>query len=650
MSLLAVVLAYLLDLSLGQGVQLSTAESHKQLEGTQTFSLPSRHDRFSPGGALAAFLTTCMPMAAFHAVTSGAYPMPRFKVDKAHTSVFRICDRVAGVSMNGDEIADEPSLHLSADVSSKSFADLLPDLPPVVMDALAARGICKPTPIQQVAMEKIFNGESLMLNAETGSGKSLAFLLPVLLRLGLAGLEEVPVRLQKFKVLVAAPTRELAVQLANEAAMVLPAPGAVQIVAMGARPHEHVLAQASVITFTFDALMDTVTKAGGFSNARSTLGTLLDQAHVLVLDELDKQMPVEHLRTYTATRDKRKATKKNTGITLEEEITRRVLESNLERKLQVIAASATISKQSQMKLSRILRKDPIGRFYNKPPPIIRPENIMSNDLSALPRAVVVPSSISHYYVRIRKSAMLKQMTPQLAPSSNKLRLGTLSVKQQRQNKIRARDLVRTAAEFKSESEDRGPHPLLMSFKSTVQVVKPASALVFLCRSTGLTVRSTVRELKKLGLNVKALHEVIGLEHGMAEEEQEEANDDPTLTLQRKHREISQAFHSQIENRSDDATKLPLLVTFEDMARGLHFDAVEAVFILGIPDSPQTYLHLAGRTGRQPVLKGTVVTICPGKSHEKLKAWSNKLGDVQFEELILPDGAMQEDNKMEAVAR
>ena len=41
-----------------------------------------------------------------------------------------------------------------------------------------------------------------------------------------------------------------------------------------------------------------------------------------------------------------------------------------------------------------------------------------------------------------------------------------------------------------------------------------------------------------------------------------------------------------------------------MARGLHFEGVEMVFILGLPDSPATYLHLAGRAS--PV---QVVALC-----------------------------------------
>ena len=83
-----------------------------------------------------------------------------------------------------------------------------------------------------------------------------------------------------------------------------------------------------------------------------------------------------------------------------------------------------------------------------------------------------------------------------------------------------------------------------------------------------------------------------------------------------------------------------------MARGLHFDAVDAVFIVGMPDSPATYLHLAGRTGRQPVLEGTVVTICPGSSHEVLQGWSTRLGGIDIEQLELSERAVDEASMVE----
>lgn len=106
-------------------------------------------------------------------------------------------------------------LRLCTDGSSdaSAFSELMPSLPATVTQALSERGVISPTPIQQAALARAYDGESLLLHAETGSGKSLAFLLPTLARLGLAGLAEVPAELTTRKVLIVTPTRELGVQL-----------------------------------------------------------------------------------------------------------------------------------------------------------------------------------------------------------------------------------------------------------------------------------------------------------------------------------------------------------------------------------------------------------------------------------------------------
>ena len=55
-------------------------------------------------------------------------------------------------------------------------------LPTSVAETLASRGYQSATPIQAVALTRVYSGESLMLHAETGSGKTLAMLLPALCR------------------------------------------------------------------------------------------------------------------------------------------------------------------------------------------------------------------------------------------------------------------------------------------------------------------------------------------------------------------------------------------------------------------------------------------------------------------------------------
>ena len=104
--------------------------------------------------------------------------------------------------------------------------------------ALLSRGINTATPIQDAAFSSVLRGDSLTLHSATGSGKTLALLLPLLLRLGLCtdvasnGADELAGR----RVLVLAPSRELAAQLAAEAAALLGpglAAGAVHLVCTG---------------------------------------------------------------------------------------------------------------------------------------------------------------------------------------------------------------------------------------------------------------------------------------------------------------------------------------------------------------------------------------------------------------------------------
>tara|TARA_B100000795_G_scaffold238448_1_gene199581 strand:+ start:439 stop:684 length:246 start_codon:yes stop_codon:yes gene_type:complete len=69
-------------------------------------------------------------------------------------------------------------------------------------------------------------------------------------------------------------------------------------------------------------------------------------------------------------------------------------------------------------------------------------------------------------------------------------------------------------------------------------------------------------------------------------------------------------------------------------RGLHFDAVSRVYVLGLPANADTYLHLAGRTGRWPRPsredgEATVVTIATEAELRTLRSWSNMLGGAKF---------------------
>lgn len=93
-----------------------------------------------------------------------------------------------------------------------SFEDL--NLHPSILKAIQDAGYTIPTPIQQQAIPELIAGQDVMASAQTGTGKTAAFMLPALHLLATPS----PERSRGPRVLVLTPTRELALQV-SEAAM-----------------------------------------------------------------------------------------------------------------------------------------------------------------------------------------------------------------------------------------------------------------------------------------------------------------------------------------------------------------------------------------------------------------------------------------------
>jgi ATP-dependent RNA helicase RhlE len=82
-----------------------------------------------------------------------------------------------------------------------------------LLSAIAAQGYTAPTPIQAGAIPLVFEGRDLMAGAQTGTGKTAAFALPIVQRLS----EKIPrEKRRKPRALVLVPTRELAAQVSEE--------------------------------------------------------------------------------------------------------------------------------------------------------------------------------------------------------------------------------------------------------------------------------------------------------------------------------------------------------------------------------------------------------------------------------------------------
>ena len=75
-----------------------------------------------------------------------------------------------------------------------------------ILSAIADAGYTEPTPIQQKAINPILSGQDIMGIAQTGTGKTAAYVLPMLMKLKYAQGQDV-------RALILAPTRELAMQI-----------------------------------------------------------------------------------------------------------------------------------------------------------------------------------------------------------------------------------------------------------------------------------------------------------------------------------------------------------------------------------------------------------------------------------------------------
>src|SRR3954465_15922789 len=80
-------------------------------------------------------------------------------------------------------------------------------LAPAIVDGVKAMGYIEPTPIQLRAIPLILAGRDVIGSAQTGTGKTAAFALPILSKLGKHSAEKFP------RALILEPTRQLAAQV-----------------------------------------------------------------------------------------------------------------------------------------------------------------------------------------------------------------------------------------------------------------------------------------------------------------------------------------------------------------------------------------------------------------------------------------------------
>src|SRR4030088_1315216 len=230
------------------------------------------------------------------------------------------------------------------------------NLSPQILQAVNDAGYTEPTPIQVEAIPKILAGHDLIGIAQTGTGKTAAFALPILSHL--FGASDSP-RRHGIRALIVAPTRELVVQIDENVrayARYLPAQIATVFGGVGERPQIKALRSGvDLVIATPGRLLDLIgQRHGDFSGL-----------NFLVLDEADRMLDMGFLPQI-----------------------RRIVNS-LPRKRQTLMFSATLSKEIEALTHKFQNKPKFVQIGRRPNPAETVAPLISEGPAALKPALLI---------------------------------------------------------------------------------------------------------------------------------------------------------------------------------------------------------------------------------------------------------------------
>jgi len=162
---------------------------------------------------------------------------------------------------------------------------------PEIAEALADKGITEPFPIQEMTLSVALMGTDLIGQARTGTGKTLAFAIPVIQRTVAPSDPDYDQLVEpgKPQALIVAPTRELALQVAGDVDTASKNRGTRNLTIYGGVPYEP---QLEALESGVDIVVGTPGRILDLINRGS-----LDVSHVkaLVLDEADEMLDLGFL-------------------------------------------------------------------------------------------------------------------------------------------------------------------------------------------------------------------------------------------------------------------------------------------------------------------------------------------------------------------
>lgn len=182
-------------------------------------------------------------------------------------------------------IAEQPVIELApedipAPVQTRAFSEF--HLPEVLKTALSRAHMSVTTPIQDQTIELGLAGKDVVGLANTGTGKTAAFLIPIIVQLLRAG--------RNGQALVLAPTRELAIQINNEFLRLAKGAGLRSVVVVGganAKPQQIGLSRRPHLVVATPGRLTDFIKSGVWKPV---------QCNMVVLDEVDRMLDIGFIR------------------------------------------------------------------------------------------------------------------------------------------------------------------------------------------------------------------------------------------------------------------------------------------------------------------------------------------------------------------
>ena len=458
----------------------------------------------------------------------------------------------------------------------------------------------QPSPIQTASLPAMMDGESILLHAPTGSGKTVAYTLPVTEYYWQNNNANINDDMDGISVIVT-PTRELATQVAGVASTLAP-PGCVRLVAQpsnlsndGSRDRSDrttegrgkpriIVGSAKVIV----ASLYGNEKYPASPTPKPAALEFLKSIRILVLDEVDRLLVVQNKHVSSKKHEKPAAI-------LAAAVARHTL-----GRAQIVAASATVGRPLRRELARVL---------GLPPP-------------RGPRVIVATESIAD--AAQQGGGSNKKVPPASknggVPSSSRLVTIPDTVEH----------FIAALSSKDDENNSRGSASSGQLLIEAYRVVQEATredpqvrVLLVLTRGFGISTQHVIGALQHFQCKPEPQSLLDALQE----------NVDGTDRLMQKHQQVSgatgvgqSASGNDVTNESSDdraANKSSLWVTGEDTIRGMHLDGLDLVIMVGRPRGPDEYTHIAGRTGRAG-RHGKVVAVVSDEQANMLRGWETML--------------------------